>query len=145
MALAASLRGEARQRGLAVGQAQALLVAQTAVEPLLVGGKPIGARLTPAEAGDLRRLVSAAVLRKDILRLRIRNLGGRVVFSDDGSGTKSAPEGEALAAARGFTIARLTHLNSDSNDTGAAGPAAVEVYQPLRAQVEERVRLRTRT
>ena len=138
VALAASLRGEARERGLAVGQSQALLVAQTAVEPLLTGGKPIGARLTPAETGDLRRLVSAAVLRKDILRLRIRNLGGRVVFSDDGSGTKSAPEDEALAAARGFTVARLTHLNSDSNDTGAAGPAAVEVYQPLNMGVPER-------
>jgi PAS domain S-box-containing protein len=131
------LRSEARERGLAVGQSQALLVAQTAVAPLL-DGKPIGTRLTARETADLRRLVRAAVQRKDVLRLRIRNLSGQVVFSDDGSGTKSAPEDEALSATRGHTVARLTHLNSDSNDTGTTGPATVEVYQPLNVGLPER-------
>jgi PAS domain S-box-containing protein len=131
VALAASLRSEARQRGLAVGQAEALLVAQTAVEPLLVGSGPITSHLSAQERGDLRRLVAAAVHNKKILRLRVRDLAGKVVFSDDNSGFKGAPEGEALTAARGRIVARLSHLNTDSNDTGATGPAAVEVYQPL--------------
>jgi PAS domain S-box-containing protein len=120
-----------------VGQSQALLVAQTAVEPLLQS-KPIGVRLSATEIADLRRLVVAAVHRKDILRLRVRNLAGQVVFSDDGSGFKSAAESEARSAARGFTVALLTHLNRDSNDTGATGPAAVEVYQPLNVGVPAR-------
>ena len=131
VALAASLQSEARQRGLAVGQTEALLIAQTAVEPLLVGSGPITSHLAAAEKDDLRRLVAAAVQNKKILRLRVRDLAGRVVFSDDNSGFKSAPESEALIAAHGGVFVRLTHLNTDSNDTGATGQAAVEVYQPL--------------
>ena len=41
------------------------------------------------------------------------------------------PEGEALDAARGETVARITRLNADSNDSGPQGPRAVEVYEPL--------------
>ena len=130
VALALSLGGEARNRGLDEGRAEALLVAQTAVEPLLAPG-PITPHLGAREKADLRRLVTAAVHNKDILRLRVRDLAGRVVFADDGSGTGAKPENEALRAARGFTVARLTHLNADSNDTGRVGTAAVEVYQPL--------------
>ena len=38
---------------------------------------------------------------------------------------------------RGHIEAELTHLNSDSNDSGAVGEAAVEVYQPLFAVVSK--------
>ena len=130
--LAASLAGEARQRGLSEGRREALLVAQTAVQPLLER-RPITANFTAGETADLRQLVTAAVRNKKILRLRVRDLAGQVVFSDDGSGLRSKPEGEALTAARGGIVVLLTHLNADSNDTGATGEAAVEVYQPLYA------------
>ena len=67
----------------------------------------------------------------EVLRLRLRDLQGNVVFSDDGSGFTQRPEDEALDAAQGHVVARLTHLNSDANDTGPIGPLAVEVYVPL--------------
>lgn len=130
--LGASYRSEAQQRGVAEGRSEAVLVAETAVEPLL-DGRPLSLGLTAAEKRDLTRLVQRAVRSKDVLRLRLRDLAGNVVFSDDGSGFNQRPEDEALDAARGETVARLTHLNGDPDDTGPIGPLAVEVYQPLYA------------
>jgi PAS domain S-box-containing protein len=137
VALAVSLKSEATQRGLAAGKAEAILVAQTAVEPLLHGG-PITAHLDAGERAGLTRLVAEAVRSHKILRLRVRDLSGQVVFSDDGSGFKAVPEDEALAAAHGRIVVRFTRLNSDSNDTKAPLETAVEVYQPLIAGTPER-------
>jgi len=128
--LAVSLRHEAQQRGLDEGRSEARLVAQTAVEPLLLD-RPIADGLTAQERGELRSLVRTAVRRGNILRFRIRDLAGNVVFSNDGSGFREKPEDEALEAAHGETVARVTHLNDDSNDSGPEGPPAVEVYEPL--------------
>ncbi|HEY5389749.1 MAG TPA: ATP-binding protein [Solirubrobacteraceae bacterium] len=130
VALGLTLGSEAKHRGLVQGTDEARLVAQTAVEPLLDKG-PVRAPINHDENERLGRLVRSAVQQGDVLRLRVRNLDGFVVFSDDGSGFKQVPEVEAIEAAHGETVARLTHLNNDSNDVGDAGPAAVEVYQPL--------------
>jgi diguanylate cyclase (GGDEF)-like protein len=131
-ALAASYRTEARQRGVAEGRSEAILVAETAIEPIL-DGRPLGDHLSQTETSQLDRLAARSVRSHNVLRLRLRDLSGNVVFSDDGSGFGDKPEDEALDAARGAIVARLTHLNDDSNDKGPIGPAAVEVYVPLEA------------
>ncbi len=128
--LAVSLRNEAQQRGLDEGTSEARLVAQTAVEPLL-DSRPVAAGLVSRERRELSGLVTTAVSRGNILRFRIRDLAGQVAFSNDRSGLREKPEDEALAAAHGATVSRLTHLNADSNDSGPQGPPAVEVYEPL--------------
>jgi diguanylate cyclase len=135
--LAAAIRSEAARRGLAEGRSEAVLVARTAVEPQL-DGRALSAGLSPAERQGLRRLVTRATGDRDVLRLRLRSLAGRVVFSDDGSGLAEHVDDEALDAARGQVVARLTRLNTDSNDAGSAGVAAVEVYQPLTAGTPSR-------
>ena len=135
--LAAAIRAEAARRGLAEGRSEAILVARTAVEPQL-DGRPLASGLSPVERQRLRRLAGRAVGDRDVLRLRLRSLTGRVVFSADGSGFAERVDDEALDAARGQVVARLTHLNADSNDAGAAGVAAVEVYQPLDAGAPSR-------
>lgn len=129
---AGEYRSAARDRGVAEGRSEALVVAQTAVEPVL-NGHPLSSGLTPRERADMRSLVATAVKGHNVLRLRLRDLAGNVVFSDDGSGFKDKPEDEALDAAHGEVVARLTHLNSDSNDVGEEGPESVEVYVPLTA------------
>jgi diguanylate cyclase (GGDEF)-like protein len=138
VALAASYRAEARRRGLAEGRSQAALVARTAVEPLLED-RPVAEGLTPIEADGLRRLVGRAVSGHDVLRLRIRDLAGRVVFSDDGSGFSAVPDSEAVDSARGEILTKLTHLNADRNDAGPRGVAAVEIYRPLAGPAGHRV------
>lgn len=132
VALAASYRTEARQRGVAVGQSEAMLVARTAVEPVL-DGRPLAQGLSPSEVDDLKQIVGRAVGGHDVLRLRLRDLNGQVVFSDDGSGFKQRPEDEALDAAHGKVVERLTRFNSDANDSGPVGSEVVEVYLPLTA------------
>ena len=130
--LAGNYRSLARERGVAEGRSEALVVAQTAVEPIL-DGRPLSNGLSATELRELRRLVKRSFAAHNILRLRLRDLAGNVVFSDDGSGFKQAPDDEALDAARGSVVALLTRLNSDANDSGKAGPEAVEVYLPLQA------------
>ena len=131
--LAITFRNDANRRGLAEGRSEAALIAQTAVEPELTA-RPLGAGLTSAENADMKRLVARAVGGHDVLRLRLRGLGGVVVFSDDGSGLgASGDDDEAVDAAHGEVVARLTRLNADGNDTGASGVVAVEVYLPLHA------------
>jgi diguanylate cyclase (GGDEF)-like protein len=132
LVLARSLRGEARQRGLAEGRSEAALVAQTAVSPLL-DGRPLSRGVTAAEQTQLHRLAAQSIGEHTLLRLRVRDLAGQVVFSDDGSGFKAKPEDETLKAASGLVVARLTRLNTDSNDQGRKGVSTVEIYMPLTA------------
>jgi diguanylate cyclase (GGDEF)-like protein len=134
--LAASYRTEATRRGLAQGRSEAVLVAETAVEPRL-DGRPLSLGLSPIETTDMNRLVHTAVRSHDVLRLRLRDLAGDVVYSDDGSGLHSDAESDDMDeiedAAHGTIVASITHLNADSDDSGPIGPPAVEVYMPLDA------------
>jgi diguanylate cyclase (GGDEF)-like protein len=135
--LSASYRSEADRRGLAEGGSEALLMAKTAIQPLL-NGQPLSQGLTPDESAGMRRLVRNVVVSGDVLRLRLRDQAGQVIFSDDGSGFHEVPEDEALDAAHGEQVIRLTRFNSDSNDTGKIGPTSVEVYLPLHAGASHR-------
>ncbi len=138
--LAESIRNEANRRGLAEGRSEAVLVARTAVEPLL-GGQPLSSGIDTAEQKGLRRLAGRVIAEGDVLRLRIRDLSGRVVFSGDGSGLRSKDDDDdddALEAAHGDVVAHLTRLNSDANDTGRVGTKSVEVYLPLTAGAAKR-------
>jgi diguanylate cyclase (GGDEF)-like protein len=128
------VRGRAEQSGLAEGRSEAILVARTAVEPLL-SSRQLSLGVDPVERAALHRLAAHAIGEGDILRFRLHDLAGQVVFSDDGSGFGGVPDDEALEAARGETVAELTRLNSDTNDTGSKGVKSVEVYLPLRAGV----------
>jgi diguanylate cyclase (GGDEF)-like protein len=130
--LALSYRTEAQRRGMAEGRSEAALLAHTAVEPLL-SGQPLSRGLTPTETTALQRLSASAIANGDVRRFRLRDLSGRVVFSEDGSGFHDRPEDEALDAAKGATVSRLTRLNTDSVDSGPAGSETVEVYLPLEA------------
>ena len=134
LVLAVSLRNEAKRRGLAEGRSEAALIAHSAIEPLLDGRPPEGRGHSAREAAGLRRVAATVIRRGDVLRLRVRNLAGQVVFSPDGSGRGDEDEdGDSVEAAHGEVVSSLTHLNSDSNDTGRAGPASVELYLPLRS------------
>jgi diguanylate cyclase (GGDEF)-like protein len=130
LVLSMALGREAESRGLAEGRAEASLVARTAVEPLL-DGRPLSRTTSRSELDSLRRLAQRAIGSGDVVRMRLRDLAGRVVFSDDGSGFGEETEDEALDAAGGETVAHLTRLNADANDEGPTGPRVVEIYLPL--------------
>lgn len=133
LVLAPSDRSEANRRGLAQGQSEAVIMAQTAIGPLL-DGRPLSKGLSAAENADMKRLVHVAFSSHHILRLRLRDLSGTVVFSNDGTGLRQQANNdnrdEILSAAIGVVVARVTRLNAD-NAYGALGPPSVEVYLPL--------------
>jgi diguanylate cyclase (GGDEF)-like protein len=129
--LGETYRDEAARRGLEQGRSEAALVAESAVEPLL-SGDPLDDGLSAGERAALVRLVRS-VDDDTTLRLRLRGLDGRVVFSDDGSGFAGVPDEHAVHAGRGEAYAHMTRVNADSTDDGPSGVDAVEVYTPLRA------------
>jgi diguanylate cyclase (GGDEF)-like protein len=128
--LGGSYRSEATRRGLVQGRDEAQLMAQSAIEPLL-NGQPLSSGLTSTETARLRTLATDVVRSGSVQRLRLRDIQGNVVFSDDGSGFHAAIENEALTAAHGHMVIRLTHLNADSVDRGKVKGLSVEVYMPL--------------
>jgi diguanylate cyclase len=132
LVLSFALAGEARNRGLAEGRAAAALVAGMTIEPLL-DGRSLAAPLSATELTVLRRVTDRAVGDGHVVRLRLRDPSGRVVFSDDGSGFGGEVEDEVVDAAHGKVVSVLTRLNTDLNDTGPAGERVVEVYLPLAA------------
>src|SRR5215475_3404741 len=77
--LALSLRSEARTRGLAQARSEAALVAQSSIEPEL-DGRPLGLGLSNAETARLETIAKTVIARRGALRLRVRDLSGRVVF-----------------------------------------------------------------
>jgi diguanylate cyclase (GGDEF)-like protein len=109
-----------------------MLVAETAVEPIL-DGRPIAKGLSPTEVAAMNRLVKRAEGDHNVLRMRLQDMNGHVVYSDDGSGFSKTPDDDAEGADHGEITAELTHLNADSDDSGPLGPKAVEVYLPLTA------------
>lgn len=121
------LSAQGNDRGLREGQSQAELIGGTAIAPLL-DGNDLRTTLSPAERGALLRSVGLALRDGQILRLRLRDLDGGVVFSTDPS--TDGPDEDAVAAAAGRTVAHLTHLDADQ---GGRGPKVVEVYEPLEA------------
>jgi diguanylate cyclase len=122
LVLAWSYGSEARQRGVAEGRSEAVLVAQTAIEPSL-SGRPLSQGLSAAETTSLQALVSKAVREHQILRLRLHALTGDVVFSSDRQGFTEQPEDEVTEAAHGEIEADVSRLNSDPGDIGKIGPA----------------------
>ncbi|KQX61932.1 hypothetical protein ASD06_15445 [Angustibacter sp. Root456] len=130
LALSRSFSAGSQQRGLAEGRAQVELMAQASVEPLL-GGLPVDDDLDIQTITGMRAVTARLEASGRVLRLRVHAPDGHVVFSDDGSGFTGPVDDEALDAATGHSVLRLTRLNADSNDNGPAGVPAIEAYQPL--------------
>jgi diguanylate cyclase len=138
------IRSTADSRGLAEASSEALLIADTAVAPVLdkrrLDKHPLSEGLSHREYQAMEKLASKAVGAKVVLKLRLRDETGSVVFPHDSAGAapKEAPESaeegegdEVTAAASGQVIKHLTHVNTDTGDIGPVGAAAAEVYQPL--------------
>ena len=109
------------QHGLSEGRAKAELLARTSIAPLL-SGHDLRSGLTATERAALQRSVSMAVKDDQVLRLRLRDLDGHVVFADDGS--TSPADDEALDAAEGRTVVNLSRLNADAAAKGSQGPGS---------------------
>ena len=98
-ALVQDLRREAVDRGLDQGRAQAAVVEEMAIAPAL-SGADLRQGLSTAEREMLQDATDLAVFRGSLVRLRLRDFDGSVVYSDDGTTVDGAAVGS-----RGFRAA----------------------------------------
>lgn len=123
-------RQQAQAQGIAQGRAQAAVIEEMAVSPAL-SGEDLTEGLT---AGELQRLSDAtdlAVFKGSVLRLRLRDFDGRVVFSDDGKTDEAV-----LATSESFRWAALGRTSAEVVSS-ASGPS-VRVLRPVVASASGR-------
>src|SRR3954463_2931855 len=129
-ALSYTYRSDSRDRGIEAAKTEATLLANTGVEPLLAR-RTLNSGITQPEHAALQRLTDHAKREQLVLRVRLRDASGKVLFSDDGSGLGAAVDDEVIDAVNGSTTALVTRLNADANDSGVPGARAIEVYVPV--------------
>jgi diguanylate cyclase len=137
--LIALSRHQADSRGLAEGANEAKLVARSSIAPQL-DGHPLDQGVTDREQQALHRTVRLSARTGQVLRVRLRDLAGRVVFAADGVGLGTVDD-EAVEAAEGPTVTRLTWLNADEQgpDSAERGPRVIEAYTPITAAQSSRL------
>ncbi len=132
--LSQQYRSQTNKRALDQAASEAEAIANAGIEPI-VGGRDLKAGLTPEERSELSRTTAPLLASGDVLRLRLRDSTGVVVF--DAAHPNAAPHGdpddEVQEAAEGRVVRQLTRLNEDQVDSNSAvGPRAVEAYLPIR-------------
>jgi diguanylate cyclase (GGDEF)-like protein len=130
VALDRTYRDEARQQGIDRGSEQAAVIEEMAVSPAL-SGADLTEGLSRGERERLSKATDLAVYSGSVLRLRLRDFDGRVVFSDNGrSDTLEGSTSPAFQhAAAGRTSAEVV---------ATAGGRAVRVLRPVIANASGR-------
>ena len=122
------------RRALAEVTTEAGAISTAGIEPAL-DGHNLRDPLTTGERSRLERRTAPLLANGSVLRLRLRDETGVVVF--DAAHPNDRPRGdtddEVARAAAGQIVRKLTHLNADAVDGAHRGPAAVEAYVPLHA------------
>src|SRR5450432_75094 len=128
--LAATYRADTNKSAMAEARSQASLLADDVVGPQL-GAAPLEGSIPTSATPAMAAVFSRASGENRLLRLRIRDMSGDVVWADDGSRSVDTPGDEVLSAVHGGVVIDLTQLNSDPGDVGPVGPRVVEIYQPI--------------
>jgi diguanylate cyclase (GGDEF)-like protein len=135
--LAASYRSDGNRAGLAEARNQARVLSDDVVAPALGTTRLQGSLPTAAQA-TLASVFAQAKHTERLVRMRVRDVDGVVVWSDDGSGFPAAgkvesDDDEVDEALNGDVVSLLTRLNADVDDSGPLGPRVVEIYRPIMA------------
>jgi diguanylate cyclase (GGDEF)-like protein len=119
-------RHDGVERALGQGRAQAAVIEEMAIAPVL-GRGDLATGLRPAEREGLLRGTELAIFSGSVVRLRVRSFAGHVVFSDDGSikGALSASDPAFRRAAAGSRDVEIV-----TDPTGGSG-RVIRVLQPI--------------
>ena len=126
------LRGvqeDAAKQGQDQGEAQAAVIAEMAIAPAL-DDADLSQGITAGQRDSLAKATDLALYHGSVLRMRLRNFNGQVVFSDDGSTSGGVPVTDPAfqTASLGASTATLV------NDAGAPGREIIQVLQPVFAR-----------
>jgi diguanylate cyclase (GGDEF)-like protein len=131
--LARSIGSDVRERNLASAQRLAELVTRLGVQPQLTP-EMLTNGLTAQQVGDLDGRLRNGMLGASVVRLKVWNTAGRVVYSDDQSliGKDFAIDDDLHEALAGHVKAGVSNLDGTENATERRHDTqAFEVYVPI--------------
>ena len=132
--LARTYRQDLDEQGLHDAGEISSIVVEATVSPHL-SGDTLSNGLTAEERAGLVTSLGPILGEGTALRLRLRDRIGHVVF--DPERPNAAPFGprdkQVVEALTGKDVRLRTHLNTDAADRAHPGPAAIKIYEPVRA------------
>ena len=122
-----------RSRALASARDSAVLTARAVVAPH-VSRAELQQGLTPKQLSDLDREVGRGLTSAGITRIKLWNLDGRVVYSDDRAlvARRFPTSVELRDALKGEVASEISHLTKAENVAERSDGQLLEVYVPLR-------------
>ncbi|GIF19636.1 hypothetical protein Ate02nite_23660 [Paractinoplanes tereljensis] len=120
---------DATKQGQDQGMAQAAVIAEMAVAPAL-DDADLARGLTEDQRESLAKATDLALYHGSVLRMRLRNFAGQVVYSDDGSTSGGVPVSDSAFRSATVGSAVATMVADDS----AAGGQIIRVLQPVFAR-----------
>jgi diguanylate cyclase (GGDEF)-like protein len=135
LGLSSQYQHQMNERALDQAAGEADAIANAGIEPVLAG-RSLKLPLTKSERAELVHTTQPLMRSGSVLRLRLRDTTGTVVFdaSKPSEGPHGDPDDEAEEAAGGEVVRSLTHLNADEVDANdLVGARAVEAYIPINA------------
>lgn len=127
------LRSESQSEAIRDARERAVALADGIVAPRMTEAALLG---EPDALAELDRVARELVVKDPVTRLKVWDLGGRVVYADDARliGRTFEIDREALeAAARGLPFADVTDLSDAENEFERGSGKLLEVYRPIRA------------
>jgi diguanylate cyclase len=134
--LADGIEQDAHDRGLELGRAQAAVVGEMVIAPALQG-QDLSDGISTQDRARLQTATDLAIFRGSVVRLRLRDFGGSIVYADDGAlapGTApDAPTGRTAEASSVATSSAFRAAASGSVDVTIldGDPRAIQVFQPV--------------
>ncbi|MFC7274168.1 putative bifunctional diguanylate cyclase/phosphodiesterase [Paractinoplanes rhizophilus] len=124
-----SAHDDATKQGQAQGKAQAAVIAEMAIAPAL-DDADLSRGITAGQRDSLAKATDLALYHGSVLRMRLRNFNGQVIFSDDGSTSGGVPVGDAAFRSASLGQAAATLVG----DEAAPGGQTIRVLQPIFAR-----------
>jgi diguanylate cyclase (GGDEF)-like protein len=127
--LTCGVRDDATKEGQDQGKAQAAVIAEMAIAPAL-DDADLSRGITAGQRDSLAKATDLALYHGSVLRMRLRNFNGQVIFSDDGSTAGGVPVTDPAfeSASLGRSAATLVR------DADAPGGQIIQVLQPVFAR-----------
>ena len=129
LVLICGVRNDAAKQGQDQGKAQAAVIAEMAIAPAL-DDADLSHGITAGQRDSLAKATDLALYHGSVLRMRLRNFDGQVIFSDDGSTSGGVPVTDPAfeSASVGTSAATLV------KDAAAPGGQIIQVLQPVFAR-----------
>jgi signal transduction histidine kinase len=130
--LAHVLNADVQQRYLESARSSASLITQVGVQPLL-NAQELAGGLAPAEVAQVDEKLRGAAVSQEVQRIKVWNLTGTIVYSDNHSliGKAFPIDGDLEAALAGRSSGSVTSGHDPENAGDILNGPLVQVYVPL--------------